>query len=108
MVHYSLDQKYESHHDWGLGATEVSRVLTLLVYLTDQPSIDAGGETSFPKAVGRDGNGYKVRPKKGSAVLFYNLLEDGNGDDFALHSALPVHKGEKYAANIWVWDPKRG
>jgi len=25
--------------------------------------------------------GFKVEPKKGSAVLFYNLLEDGNGDD---------------------------
>ena len=107
VVHYSQDQKYESHHDWGLGATEASRVLTLLVYLTDQPSMDAGGETSFPKAVGRDGHGYKVRPKKGTAVLFYNLLEDGNGDDFALHSALPVRQGEKYAANIWVWDPRR-
>jgi len=30
---------------------------------------------------GADGLGFKVEPKKGSAVLFYNLLEDGNGDD---------------------------
>ena len=37
------------------------------------------------------GAGIKVSPKKGSAVLFYNLLEDGNGDDLALHAALPVH-----------------
>jgi len=64
-----------------------------------------GGETAFPKAAG--GKGIKVSPKKGSAVLFYNLLEDGNGDDLALHAALPVKDGEKWLANFWVWDPKR-
>ena len=51
--------------------------------------------------------GFKVAPKKGTAVLFYNLLEDGNGDDLALHAALPVHHGEKWLANFWVWDPHR-
>ena len=49
-----------------------------------------------------DGRGFKVKPKKGSAVLFYNLLEDGNGDDLALHAALPVRSGEKWLANFWV------
>ena len=49
----------------------------------------------------------QVQPGKGSAVLFYNLLEDGNGDDLALHAALPVNEGEKWLANFWVWDPKR-
>ena len=49
---------------------------------------------------------FKVQPGKGSAVLFYNLLEDGNGDDLALHAALPVNEGEKWLANFWVWDPK--
>jgi prolyl 4-hydroxylase len=64
------------------------------------------GETAFPKAELSDG-GIKVIPKKGSAVLFYNLLEDGNGDDLSLHAALPCKKGEKWLANYWVWDPKR-
>ncbi len=49
----------------------------------------------------------KVKPAKGTAVLFYNLLEDGNGDDLALHAALPVVEGEKWLANFWVWDAKR-
>ncbi len=26
---------------------------------------------------------------RGAAVLFYDLLEDGNGDDLALHAAVP-------------------
>lgn len=82
-----------------------------------------GGETSFPK--GDHGRGFKVLPKKLTAVLFYNLLEDGNGklnsmlfpsecftclfsgDDLSLHSSMPVVKGNKWLANFWVWDPQR-
>ncbi len=108
VVHYDVGQKYDPHHDWGIGADEKSRVLTLLIYLTDQEGPDAGGETSFPKGVDRMGQGFKVHPKKGAAVLFYDLLEDGNGDDRSMHAALPVKSGIKYAANIWVWDPSRG
>ena len=59
-----------------------------------------------PQAAG--GGGIKVHPGKGAAVLFYNLLEDGNGDDLALHAALPVlQTHEKWLANYWVWDKKR-
>ena len=67
----------------------------------DQPDKHAGGETSFPKVK------LKVHPKKGMAVLFYNLLPDGNADNNALHAALPVAHGEKDMANFWVWDPLR-
>lgn len=49
---------------------------------------------------------FQVTPAKGHAVVFYNLLPDGNADDLTLHEALPVTKGEKWLANIWVWDPK--
>jgi prolyl 4-hydroxylase len=102
VVHYDKTQKYDAHNDWTGANRPESRFLTLLIYLNDP---DEGGETSFPK--GADGLGFKVTPRKGSAVLFYNLLEDGNGDDLALHSAMPVLSGEKWAANYWVWDPKR-
>lgn len=104
VIHYINGQKYDSHHDWGVSGYPESRYITLLLYLNDMASIDAGGETSFPK--GADGRGMKVHPGKGSAVMFYNLLEDGNGDDLSLHAALPVMKGEKWLANFWVWDPK--
>ena len=87
VVNYQLRQKYDSHHDWGVSGYNESRFITLLLYLTDGEAA-AGGETAFPKA--REGAGFKVRPTKGSAILFYNLLEDGNGDDLALHAALPV------------------
>ena len=105
VVHYEIGQKYDSHHDWGVSGYPESRFITLLFYLTDQLHPNAGGETAFPK--GLDGRGFKVHPGKGSAVLFYNLLEDGNGDDLALHAALPVLEGNKSLANLWIWDHKR-
>jgi prolyl 4-hydroxylase len=105
VVNYKIGEKYDNHHDWGVSGYPESRFITLLFYLNDQLNENAGGETSFPK--GADGLGIKVHPGKGSAVLFYNLLEDGNGDDLALHSAMPVKQGEKWLANFWVWDPKR-
>eukprot|EP00606_Chrysophyceae_sp_TOSAG23-5_P000953 GSChrysophyteH2.ASY1.ANO1.1426.1 assembled CDS len=106
VVHYVNGQKYDSHHDWGVSGYPESRFITLLLYLTEQPDKQAGGETSFPKAAG--GGGIKVHPGKGNAVLFYNLLEDGNGDDLALHAALPVRADhEKWLANYWVWDSHR-
>jgi prolyl 4-hydroxylase len=104
IVHYQDGQKYDSHHDWGVNGHPESRFITLLLYLNDLVSPDAGGETAFPKA--NDGLGIKIHPGKGSAVLFYDLLEDGNGDDLSLHAALPIRKGEKWLANFWVWDPK--
>ena len=104
VVYYTNGQKYDSHHDWGVNGIPESRYITLLLYLNDVVSPDAGCETAFPKA--DNGHGIKVHPAKGSAVLFYNLLEDGNGDDLSLHAALPCNKGEKWLANFWVWDPK--
>ena len=101
MVHYVNGQKYDSHHDWGVADSNESRFLTLLLYLSE---LEEGGETAFPKA---DGGGFKVKPKKGQAVLFYDLLPDGNGDDLSVHAALPAIQGEKWLANFWVWDPKR-
>lgn len=106
VVHYEHGQEYQAHHDWlvdtllifepslnaylynrGDSGYPESRLLTLLLYLNDQSSPHAGGDTSFPKG------GIKVHPGKGNAVLFYDLLEDGNGDELSLHAATPVVEG---------------
>jgi prolyl 4-hydroxylase len=104
VVNYQIGQKYDSHHDWSCGGYPESRLITILVYLTDQIDPESGGETSFPKAA--SGLGIKITPKKGQAVLFYNLLEDGNGDDLSLHAALPVIRGEKMACKFSGMGPK--
>jgi prolyl 4-hydroxylase len=105
QVHYDPGQQYLPHYDWQVGRTMNTRYATLLLYLNNQsePTNLAGGETSFPKA----SPPFKVHPGAGSAVLFYDILADGNVDDLALHAALPVHRGEKWLANFWVWDPKK-
>ncbi|BDD07456.1 2OG-Fe(II) oxygenase (plasmid) [Aureibacter tunicatorum] len=66
---------------------------TLLVYLTDDYK---GGETYFPEI------GYKVKPKKGKAIFFFNLDDKGNRHPYSLHTGLPVYEGKKYACNIWL------
>ena len=105
LVHYDPGQRYDAHYDWGVEKKGPTRYITLLLYLNN-PGV--GGETAFPKArVPRaDGGGEEplvVHPGKGSAVLFYNLLEDGNADALSMHAALPVTVGEKWLANFWIW-----
>jgi len=50
VVHYSVGQKYDPHHDWGVSGHPEGRYITLLIYLSDMANDHAGGETSFPKA----------------------------------------------------------
>jgi len=107
VVEYLTKQEYAPHHDFGSDGKKESRYATLLLSISDVPELDnvhdAGGHTGFPKAY--NGLGLRVRPPKGSGVLFYSLLEDGNGDDFSLHAGMPVSVGTKYICNLWVWDP---
>jgi prolyl 4-hydroxylase len=109
VVRYQYLEKYDYHSDWGEHGHKSSRYLTLLLYLNDLP-VNSGGETAFPLG-DNDSNetdgGFKVHGGKGNALLFYSLLEDGNGDDRSIHASLPIRlEGvEKWVANVWVWDP---
>jgi len=109
VVEYHPRQEYAAHHDFGSDGKIQTRYATLLLSISDLPEIenihDAGGHTGFPKAY--NGRGLRVRPPKGSGVLFYSSLEDGNGDDYSLHAGMPVNIGMKYICNLWVWDPSR-
>lgn len=50
-----------------------------------------------------------VRPHSSRAVLFYSQLPNGQVDPASLHGACPVLSGQKYAANLWVWNtPRQG
>ncbi|KAL3917153.1 MAG: hypothetical protein SGPRY_006517, partial [Prymnesium sp.] len=75
-----------------------------------------GGETAFPAADGAispdeamrlqdpvdRGAGVIVRPRKGTALLFYNHQADGTIEPLAVHAGCRVHSGEKWGANHWV------
>lgn len=107
LVHYSKGEQYAVHQDW-ISADiakphQANRFATLLLYLNEGVT---GGETSFPVwANAKTSEGLKVVPKVGKAILFYNLLPDGNMDELSIHAALPVLKGEKWIINLWIWDP---
>jgi len=102
VLRYSEGGEYKPHFDYfdpnsAGGAAHYERggqrVATLLVYL-NTPS--KGGETVFPRA------GLKIKPIKGSAVLFYSLDPGGNPDPNSLHGGAPVLSGEKWLATLWM------
>ena len=67
-----------------------------------------GGETSFPRwRNGHTSKSMDMKPEKGKAMIFYMVNPDGNLDDLTQHAARPVLEGEKWFANLWLWDPYR-
>jgi len=48
-----------------------------------------------------------VKPYSGRAVLFYSQLPNGEKDLMSLHGGCPVLQGDKWAANLWVWNTPR-
>jgi len=88
---------------------------TVLVYLSD---VLAGGTTNFPLADVADprpikdnadcSRGLQIQPKRGAAVLFYNLQAEGQMqgrvDNLTWHGGCDVLAGEKWAANMWIYN----
>lgn len=65
-----------------------------------RPSAPAAGIVAAAAPAKR--TGVVVAPRKGDAVLWYNYDSSGRPDPRAVHAALPVVSGEKWAANHWV------
>lgn len=130
LLRYGPGEEYSAHHDFTYPSMEnryqPRRYATVLLYLTGEGDVvhdgmlrrandDAivndddrlqGGETIFPRAITTDfHDGVKVQAQTGKALLFYNILPDGNMDDLSQHAAGKVEKGVKYVANVWIWDP---
>jgi len=49
----------------------------------------------------------RSNPIKGNAVLFYSQGPDGTLDPWSLHGGCPPVEGEKWSANVWVWNRPR-
>ena len=45
-----------------------------------------------------------VRPGARQALLFYSQLADGHLDKASEHGGCPVISGQKWAANLWIWN----
>ena len=102
VVKYEPNGFYREHHDSCCDnddrckefIKDGNRLVTMLIYLNDDFQ---GGETRFPNL----DKGFK--PKKYSGLLFYPMNKDGDKcHENSLHAGMPITKGEKYIANIWI------
>lgn len=100
VLRYEPGQQYRPHRDvLPPGALERdhpgagNRLRTICVYLND---VEGGGGTAFPVA------GVIVAPRAGSAVVFDNLLPDGRPDPDSVHAGMPVERGVKWLATLWL------
>lgn len=99
VLRYRPGQEYKAHHDACMdncdSGRNMDRYATVVVYLND---VAAGGETEFAKQ-----GGLRVRPRKGHAVLFFNMTRDAARVlDESLHRAEAPAAGEKWSAAVWV------
>jgi hypothetical protein len=104
MLRYQPGQEYKAHFDFidpssGDAGQDVrhngQRKTTIFSYLQ---SVGAGGETEFPRL------DVQVSPRQGRAVMFDNISDNGEPDLESLHASLPVIKGEKWLAVLWIRD----
>lgn len=110
-VRYRRNERFTWHLD-ALAPDEATkgagqRFATLLVYLTDLSAED-GGATMFRDLGGEGGGPLKVRPKKGSALLFFPSaggIPDAPFDVRTLHCGEAVgmdSENEKWIAQLWL------
>jgi prolyl 4-hydroxylase len=92
ILRYGVGQQYRNHFDFLPGA-ENQRMVTGLVYLNEGYE---GGETAFVKA------DFKVKGRKGDAIVFRNINADRRADPMAEHAGLPVTRGIKLLASLWM------
>ncbi len=101
VLRYRPGQEYRLHRDLLPPSTLADpvqgrggqRVATVVAYLN---AVDEGGETEFPR------RGLRIAPRPGAALAFRNLLADGTADEDSLHAGLPVRRGEKWIATLWI------
>jgi prolyl 4-hydroxylase len=101
VSNYGLGGHYEPHYDFArreeknafasLGTG--NRIATWLIYESEGHQ---GGMTVFLNL------GISLKPVKRSAVFWYNLHQNGEGDDRTRHAACPVLAGTKWVSNFWI------
>lgn len=102
ILHYQVGGEYRPHYDFFPPSDSGSqpaiaqagqRLATLIMYLNTPAQ---GGTTDLPNI------GLSVTAKKGSAVYFENIDQNGLPDHNTLHAGAPVLAGEKWIATKWL------
>lgn len=96
---YDKGQEFKLHHDYFEREDDPihcktlgQRTYTLMIYLNEPIK---GGATKFEKL------GLTFNPKKGRALIWNNLLDNGKGNVNTLHCGEPVLEGTKYIITKW-------
>ena len=119
VLKYTEGGEFKLHYD---ANEQTHRVVTVLLYLNgvgetwfplalrDAADADAVAHANPPRQTALEAarklrpphDGLTVAPRKGDAVVFYNLRDDGSAavDRLALHAGLPA-PGEKSVAALW-------
>lgn len=101
ILHYQVGGEYRPHYDFFPPADSGSqqaiaqagqRLATLIMYLNTPAQ---GGTTDLPNI------GLNVTAKKGAAIYFENIDQNGLPDNNTLHAGAPVMAGEKWIATKW-------
>jgi len=101
IVKYNTNDFYKKHYDTPYHESAMSifnkfcgpRVATFLIYLNDNFK---GGETEFIMI------NKTIKPKKGKAILFYNIDINLNLIPESIHVGKKINDGEKWIANKWI------
>ena len=97
---YLAGQEFKKHCDWfdknspynQVHLNMGQRTYTFMIYLND---VEEGGETYFTRI------NLSIKPQKGKALVWNNMVADGSGNWFSEHWGKPVIKGEKYIITKW-------
>jgi prolyl 4-hydroxylase len=91
---YREGQEFKAHHDYfhEIDHMDYQRSWTFMIYLNE---VDEGGETHFPLL------SQTISPKKGCAVVWCNIGQDGEVDHDTLHQGMPIKRGNKYIITKW-------
>lgn len=97
ISNYGTGGYYHTHFDCFSKTNRPSplgnRIATVIIYFSD---VEQGGHTVFiPDEI-------TVKPIKGSAVLWFNMLTTGEHDPSTMHAGCPVMTGNKWIANKWI------
>jgi prolyl 4-hydroxylase len=98
--YYELAQQFKPHTDYFeaheierfTNPTHGQRTWTFMIYLNEPAG---GGETAFPNL------GLVIKPSRGLAVIWNNLLPDGRPNPDTLHQGMPVSAGAKAIITKW-------
>lgn len=107
ILHYAVGQEFKPHFDFLDPANPAyreqlqqgQRLATFLIYLNDEFE---GGETQFPDV------GIQFRGKRGDAIFWANVDNQGKPDLKTRHAGLPPTSGEKWVLSQWIRDRTGG